>query len=238
METLNARTSIPLYDQLAEQIRQDIYSGKFVQGEKIPSEFELSERYAVSRSTVRKAISVLVSENLLVKAHGKGTFVSSPKVNQNNSSFLSFTDNVKSMGKTLITKTIRISHVSPSERQKRFFGLGDKEMLLEAERLRYVDNLPICVETNWFTSAYDSLQEKNLDGSLYAILKNDYNIRPLTGSKTIELCYASSEEAALLDVPRGSALMLIEDQVYDSNGNPLHIAKQVLRGDKFRYALK
>lgn len=59
-----------------------------------------------------------------------------------------------------------------------------------------------------------------------------------SGSKTIELCYASSEEAELLDVPRGSALMLIEDMVYDSNGTPLHISKQVVRGDKFKYALK
>lgn len=48
----------------------------------------------------------------------------------------------------------------------------------------------------------------------------------------------SSEEAELLDVPRGSALMLIEDMVYDSNGTPLHISKQVVRGDKFKYALK
>lgn len=46
------------------------------------------------------------------------------------------------------------------------------------------------------------------------------------------------DEAALLDIPRGSALMLIEDLVYDNHENPLHISKQVLRGDKFRYALK
>ena len=88
MEALNTQTSVPLYSQLAEQLRQDIYTGRFTQGEKIPSEFELSRLYNVSRSTVRKAISVLVSENLLETTHGKGTFVSSPKINQNSSGFL------------------------------------------------------------------------------------------------------------------------------------------------------
>ncbi len=238
MEALNTQTSVPLYSQLAEQLRQDIYTGRFTQGEKIPSEFELSRLYNVSRSTVRKAISVLVSENLLETTHGKGTFVSSPKINQNSSGFLSFTENVRSMGKTLITRTIHMTHVVPSEHQKHFFRLDEKEELLEVERLRYIDHIPICVETSWFTSRYDSLQEKNLNGSLYEILRNDYDIRPLTGSKTIELCYASPDEAALLDIPRGSALMLIEDLVYDNHENPLHISKQVLRGDKFRYALK
>ena len=57
MEALNTQTSVPLYSQLAEQLRQDIYTGRFTQGEKIPSEFELSRLYNVSRSTVRKAIS-------------------------------------------------------------------------------------------------------------------------------------------------------------------------------------
>ena len=42
MEALNTQTSVPLYSQLAEQLRQDIYTGRFTQGEKIPSEFELS----------------------------------------------------------------------------------------------------------------------------------------------------------------------------------------------------
>ena len=219
MEQLNTSISKTLYDQLADQIRYDIYEGKFKQGEKIPSEFELSDIYGVSRSTVRKAISILVQENLLEKAHGKGTFVSSAKTNQKHSSFLSFTDNVKSMGQTLTTRTILVSHETPTEGQRKFFNLGVNESLLKIERLRYVDNIAICMETSWFMTELDSLQNKNLNGSLYAVLQKEYNIHPLTGSKTIELCYASSEESELLDVPRGSALMLIEDQVYDSTGS-------------------
>ncbi|MDO5409670.1 MAG: GntR family transcriptional regulator [Lachnospiraceae bacterium] len=236
-DNLNAQTSVNLYDQLAQQIRNDIHSGKLAVGEKIPSEFELSDMYNISRSTVRKAISVLVDENLLVKAHGKGTFVSSNTSGSNNSTFLSYTENIKSMGKTLSTKLLRFSHVHPTEGQKEFFKLDSDDLILEIERLRYVDGVPICVETCWFDSEYDSLEKKDLNGSLYAILKKDYNIVSFNGSKTVELCYASPEEAELLDVPRGSALMLVEDKVYNGQ-KPLHISKQVLRGDKFKYAIK
>lgn len=238
MTQLNTQTNIPLYDQLAEQIRKDIYEGTFSQGEKIPSEFELSDMYNVSRSTVRKAISVLVAEKLLVKAHGKGTFVAAAKPTISNSTFLSFTENVTSMGKTLLTKTIRIAHTTPTERQMQFFKMSTEESLIMIERLRIIDHVPICVETSWFSQKFSSLEHKDLNGSLYSVLQNDYNITPYNGSKTIELCYASQEESELLDVPRGSALMLVEDLVYDSNGTPLHISKQVVRGDKFKYALK
>lgn len=238
MKVLDNETSIPLYDQLADKIRSDIYEGVFSRGEKIPSEFELSNMYTVSRSTVRKAISVLANENLLVKAHGKGTFVASPKMNQHASSFLSFTDNVKAMGKTLTTKTIVIRYVEPTHGKIAFFGMMPQEKLLEIKRLRIIDKIAICVETTWFSPKYDSLMNENLNGSLYAVLKSKYNITPFTGSKTIEICYASEEEAMLLDVPRGSSLMLVEDWVYDNNRNPLHITKQVVRGDKFKYALK
>lgn len=238
MTVLNSDTSRLLYDQLAEIIRNDIYEGRFKQDEKIPSEFELSDMYHVSRSTVRKAISVLASENLLVKIHGKGTFVSTAKLKNEASSFLSFTENVKKMGKSLTTQTLETSHEQPTQNQKLFFQLSDGEVLLKIVRLRSIDRVPICIETTWFTKDYDSLKTKNLDGSLYAVLHNDYQIEPHTGSKSIELCYASQKEAQLLDVPRGTALMLIEDFVYDHQEKPLHITKQVVRGDKFKYALK
>lgn len=231
-------SSKPLYYQLAEKLRNDIFNGKFKQDERIPSEPELSRMYEISRSTVRKAISLLVKEGLLVKAHGKGTFVATPKLNNLKDSFLSFTENVKALGKTLDTKTLNIYNKIASEKETDFFNLAKPEEILVIERLRIVNDLPIGVETVFFTKKYDSLRDENLNGSLYALLKEKYNIIPFTGSKTIQICYATLEESALLDIPRGSALMLIEDNVYDTDNNPLHISKQVLRGDKFKYAIQ
>ena len=64
-----------LHSQLADQIREMIYSRELVSGEKILSEHELMDRFGISRGTVRHAIETLVNEGLLLRVHGKGTYV-------------------------------------------------------------------------------------------------------------------------------------------------------------------
>lgn len=65
----------PLYQQVADAIRQGIANGDFPPGSPLPSEAQLIERYEVSRPTVRNAISALRSEGLIEVRHGKGSFV-------------------------------------------------------------------------------------------------------------------------------------------------------------------
>ena len=77
---LQQNTSVPLYRQLKDKILSDISSGKLAEGEKIPTEIELSELYNISRITVRNAVKELVAEGYLVKKQGKGTFVCLPKI--------------------------------------------------------------------------------------------------------------------------------------------------------------
>ncbi len=73
LETLEAVT--PLYQQLAERIRRQIYTGEVEAGQQIPTEAELIARYGVSHITVRRAMQELSNEGLLVRTRGKGTFV-------------------------------------------------------------------------------------------------------------------------------------------------------------------
>ncbi|MFR2836201.1 MAG: hypothetical protein ACLTCI_05535 [[Clostridium] nexile] len=81
----------------------------------------------------------------------------------------------------------------PTKGQQHFFNLSGNESL-KNRRLRYVDNIAIC-ETTWFTTAFNSLQQ-NLNGSLYAILQNEYNIRQQRVAKPSS-CACFSEEAEL-----------------------------------------
>jgi len=87
---LQQNNAIPLYKQLKEQIFSDITSGKLTEGEKIPTEVELSEIYNISRVTVRNAIKELVADNYLVKKQGKGTFVCPAKIERKIEHLLSF----------------------------------------------------------------------------------------------------------------------------------------------------
>lgn len=228
----------PLYIQLADALRHQIQQEIYPKGSQIPSENSLHETTGYSRSTVRKAIDILVKENLLKKVHGKGTYVTQQMpLAQVPHHFLSLTENVERQGKTLTTKTVNLHWVLPTIQQQAFFEITEEQRLLEIMRLRSIDGLPICVETDWFTEEFASLEQEDLNQSLYQLLADKYGITPTTGKKTFEISYTTPQEAFLLDIPRGTALMLIEDHVYSNLGRPLHISKQVIRGDKFKYAV-
>jgi GntR family transcriptional regulator of arabinose operon len=64
------------YKKLANDLRQEIKSGKYPQGSKIPSENELAREFNISRHTVLKALAILVDEGFICPKQGKGTFVS------------------------------------------------------------------------------------------------------------------------------------------------------------------
>lgn len=62
------------YYTLMEELKEEIRSGNIQAGQKLPSENELTRQFQVSRHTVRKALSILENEGLVVAEHGRGTF--------------------------------------------------------------------------------------------------------------------------------------------------------------------
>ena len=71
---INKNSRIPLYIQLADEIRDNIRQGKIKEGDKLESEAEMIKKYRMGRLTIREALGILVNEGLLEKRHGKGTF--------------------------------------------------------------------------------------------------------------------------------------------------------------------
>jgi len=74
----------PAYQQLADELRADITSGRLQPGERLPPEPELCVRSGVSRSTVREALRLLASQYLIVTTRGVtgGSFVAHPDASQ------------------------------------------------------------------------------------------------------------------------------------------------------------
>ena len=69
-------TNIPVYAQIADDIKQQIISGKLPEEEKLPSLRECCEKYKVTLMTMRRAIERLERENIVYSRNGVGTFVS------------------------------------------------------------------------------------------------------------------------------------------------------------------
>jgi ABC-type glycerol-3-phosphate transport system substrate-binding protein len=75
--TIDRNSPVPIYHQLKALIREQIESGMWRPGDRIPTEQELCQSYNISRSPVRQALNELAYEGLVVRRPGLGTFVNS-----------------------------------------------------------------------------------------------------------------------------------------------------------------
>ena len=72
---LNHSSMVPIYEQLMEQIKSEIFQSNLVEGEGLPSVRKLAGELRISALTVKKAYDNLESEGFTVTVHGKGTYV-------------------------------------------------------------------------------------------------------------------------------------------------------------------
>ena len=105
---LNPDLPEPLYIQLANEIIQEIESGAYKKGDKLPSEGEFVTRYQVSRVTVRKALEELDKKNFLDKRQGKGTYIHMEKISrQFTQAAISFSELCRKQNKVPGAKVIK-----------------------------------------------------------------------------------------------------------------------------------
>ena len=232
---LEADSASPLYRQLMQKLRADMAGGIYPVHSRIPSEQELCETYAVSRVTVRKALAELTREGLLKRQQGKGTFVCAPRLYSDLRDVNSFHEACRLMGCKPGTRVIHVqlSRTEAADREK--LAVSD-DQVVEIVRLRLADDMPVMIETNRFPLSCAWLLEQKLSGSLYALLEKR-GLIARRGIHEISLTYATPAEARLLTVESGSALMRLDQVIYDQNDRPLHTSHQVIRGDRFTFRI-
>lgn len=233
---LNAEQASPLYRQLMIHLRSDIASGVYPVHSRIPSEQELCESYGVSRVTVRKALAELTRDGLLERHQGKGTFVCIPRIQRDLRVINSFSDYCRSMGCAPGTRVISAKMVVADEEDAAALLCAPGSQVLEVQRLRLADETPVMLEINRFPEDYEWLLEEDLTDSLYTLLRGR-GVTPGQASHEVRLCYAGAAEAKLLEVAPDSALLCLDEVIYDSANHPLHTSKQHIRGDRFVFRI-
>ena len=236
MGKLNKDTSVPLYQQLVDEIKNQIREGILKTNDRLMTEIELSKEYDVSRITVRKAIEILVDEEILVKRQGIGTFVAEKKLTRDASTFMGFTQNCKLAGRKAGTKLLAADLVEASPRDQKTLELSEGERVIRIVRLRYCDDVPVIIEENHFTQDYAFLLGNNLETSLHQLLA-DNGKAPVKGTKNIGICHANEEEHKYLNVKEGEALLLTRDVAYDKNGMPVYNTKSVINPELYTLSI-
>ncbi|HEY5984195.1 MAG TPA: GntR family transcriptional regulator [Anaerolineales bacterium] len=233
---------VPRYYQLANILREQILAGNLEAHQPISSERELEKIYKVSRTTIRPAIDLLVRQGFLYREHGKGTFVSPPKLQKGISELTSFTEDMKRRGIVPGQKILLIGYVEPPEKVRFQLELGKHvQEVLCVDRLRLGDGAPMGLQTSYYNLP-DGLsftrEELEEIGSIYALLREKLHLIPTEADETLEVTVASPHEASLLRVEAGSPLLLSQRTTYSQTRKVFEFAKILYRGDRYRYFAK
>lgn len=146
MKIIDKSLPIPLYYQLKELIIEHIDNGTYEEDQMIPTEFELIDKYELSRTTVRQALNELVSEGYLYRKKGVGTFVSNKtlrdlqKKHLQNNPVYQIPHMIEKQGQITSTKFLEVKEEEASDEvaEALNISIGDKVWVMD--RLRYAND--------------------------------------------------------------------------------------------------
>lgn len=234
---LNSNGVVPLYKQLMDQIQEDITKGVYHGGEKLPPEIQMAKQNHVSVITARKAINELVAMGLVEKKQGKGTFVAVPKINRDYTKILSFSEVCREQGVTPGSLLLEHRMEKPSARIVELLETEQDSNVVLISRLRFANDDPIAIETNYFPMQYAFLLNESLEGSMFTVLDEKAGTHIRSSHKQIEICRATADESRLLHLNRSDPLLLIRSVAYGDDGKPVYVCKQIINGERFRFIL-
>ena len=226
----------PRYQVLATELKKQLADGVYPVHSKIPSEHTLGAQFHVSRVTVRKALEILEGEGLLERIQGSGTFVSSPRIEKNLLHSTSFHDTCRMMGVCPSTRVIDARMVEAGERDRKMLQDALLQTVFKVTRLCLADNEPVMLEKNTYAPLAFFLEKEDLSGSIYALLCN-HGVIPDRGSHAIALRYADAEDARLLNVSQGEALLEVSEAILARRGLMIHYSIQHVRGDRYTFRI-
>lgn len=234
-KTLNKAIPTPLYYQLKEILLEYIVNRHENLDLPIPTEQELSTHFMISRPTVRQAINELVLEGFLYRVKGKGTFISSPKIQQEFLQVLdSFNNEIKKKGMVPSTKVLSIETVKSDKSISEVLHMIEGSKVIKLQRLRSANDDPIVIVDTFLPYKVCSfLLDKNLEQeSLYELIESELSLKITRAVRKLESVLAGDYEAQLLKVTQGAPIQFIKSTTFLSNGTPIEYSLAKYRGDR------
>ena len=235
VDTLDKNSPIPLYFQLEEILKERIETGELQPGDLLFSEKELSEKYQISRPTIRQALRGLVNEGLLYREKGKGTFIAKPKIDYGFIQRLTtFYDDMIEKGYTTKTKIVKqeIKEVRGTIAKKLNIPKGEKIIFLH--RIRSVENEPVVSVMNFipYKLCAHLINEDLENKSLYRLLINKYELKPYKAEITLEPIVAEEYDSQILKIKLGAPMHLMQNITYTNDNVAMDYFESRFRGDK------
>ena len=213
----------PLHAQVADYVREKVYSRQWGVDEPIPSEHELAAMLGLSRGTVKKGVRTLVDEGLLVQQPGRGTFVTKPVMARSASGLLlSFAEAMGEQGiehqTSVVTQEVRAASALCARRLQ--IAEGDEYLYLE--RVRSVSGRPVMyIESHLNLQSCPGLQEADFTRESVFVA-----VERTTGQSIgrSEVAYsarvAGTRRGSLLNCDEHAPVLQMEQLVHLADGTP------------------
>lgn len=227
----------PLYDQLVDILTEKI-EHECSPGDLLPSERELSDRYGLSRTTVRLALQELERTGLVVRQHGRGTFVADRSARTTDLLHAySFTEQMRELGREPETTILEFTEVEADKNLAAHMGarIGDK--LIKLKRLRSADGMPLMVECTYLPlRKFMTLKRPMLERhSLYNVIERDYGEKVRVAEEEFFASIARPADARLLDIDDGDPVLDLVRTTYNTHNEIVEYTLSVARADQFKY---
>jgi GntR family transcriptional regulator len=209
---VNDTGNLPLYQQLQRALREAIDRRILDANDALPAERDLAEEFGVSRITVRKAIDGLVSEGLLMRRQGSGTFVRG-RVEKNFSLLTSFSEDMRARGRNPRSEWLKRTSGTVTPEEALTLRSSPGTPVYRFHRLRFADDAPMSVE--YATIVATCLPSRALQ-RLRAVL-------------------LTREQASLLCAQPGDAGLLVERVGFLANGRAIEFSLSYYRGDTYDF---
>lgn len=227
----------PMYHQLKRRIIDDIARQGLRAGDLLPGEHRLCEKFNVSRTVVRQALSQLENQGIIERVKGKGTFVAHQKVPESLVHTLTgLYEEVAARGGHVHSEVRRQEVMLADDDVADSLGVAPQSPVIVIERLRYVDDEPWSWTTTYLPHDIGLLvlHDDLRDRSLYALLAT-HGIRAVRGVRSAEAVSANRAQGALLKVGAGQALLVLRSISYDEQQQPMEYFIAYHRGDRSRF---
>jgi GntR family transcriptional regulator len=225
----------PSHKTIQSAIVNDIIRGVFVKGEKIPNQEWFSEKYNVSRTTVRKATDELVRNGILHSVKGVGTFVCDDKENVHQIFLTTDAEEAQKARDGVSSHTIEIAEMACSDATAKQLHIKKGDPILYIERVRLFHGRPYALQTSYLNrNCMENvrLTKEMLDqSSLFHELEIQANLVPKYQDEELRAVACPPRVAKLLDVEPQTPVILAFRTVYAKNGNVMEYCEDYERTD-------
>lgn len=233
-----SRIGVPAYQRILGGIRKKIEAGDLLPGDAVPSERELAKMHQVSLMTARHALATLEREDVVERRRGIGTFVSAPKIHFNK--LMSFTEQMASRSLKASSKILFAKLIDNEAEAAARLCLPPLSKVIKLERLRYVSDEPIALETCYFAADQfgEILSAPLQHESLFAYLERKFGVEIAYSDDEVDATAADPRTAKLLGVPKREPVLRFRQVIYSTTGKVIIYVLGIYRSDRHNLVIR